>query len=171
MSTAIDDSYIPDIDYDDFEGSEGNRRVIFVALLAVLILVIGALAYWRLAIYSPGHQTLKQIENTNATYSMGTQTMNLSDGSLVQVEVVMKLTTLANTTEFSQKSAQLNNVEIYVFSSTTFQQLLTPQGKTEVQNELVAKFQHILGPVDKLPQLTAVYFKNLVESAQGAPVS
>ncbi len=171
MSTAIDDSYIPDIDYDDFEGSDGSRRVIFIALVAVLILVIGALAYWRLVIYSPGNQTLKQVENTTATYSMGTQTMNLSDGSLVQVEVVMKLTTLANMSEFSQKSAQLNNAEIYVFSSTTFQQLLTTQGKNQVQAELVTQFQKILGPVDKLPQLSAVYFKNLVESAQGAPVS
>ncbi|HUY86692.1 MAG TPA: hypothetical protein VMU77_06225, partial [Acidimicrobiales bacterium] len=108
MSTTIDDSYIPDIDYGDFEGEGGNRRVIFIALVAVLVLAVAALAYWRLVVYSPGKQTLAQVMKTNATYSMGSQTMNLSDGSLVQVEVIMKLTTVADKTQIGNLNAQLN---------------------------------------------------------------
>lgn len=170
MSTTIDESYVPDFDFDDDYGEGGNRRLIFLILVAVLVLAIGALAYWRLAIYKPGKQTLAQVENTTNTYSLGQQTMNLSDGSLVQVTVVMHLTTVADVHEIAQHSNQLSNAEIFVFGSMSAPQLLTDAGKLQAQHALLTRFNHILGKRNGWWQVQGILFHDFVLSTSGAPV-
>lgn len=168
--TTIDESYIPDIDYGDFDGEGSSRRAIFIILVAILVIAIGALAYWRLAVYKPGKQTLASVENTTSTYSLGAQTMNLSDGSLIQVTAVMHETTLAESSDITHHASALDNAEIFVFGSMNTEQALTNQGKLLAQKELLGRFNKILGPVNHLPQVQGVWFSVYQVSEQGAPV-
>ncbi len=161
MSTTIDESYIPDIDYDDDYEEGGNRRIVLIALIAVLLLGIGAVAYWFLAIHKSGKQTLAAIEKTTDTYDLGQQTMNLGDGALIQVDVKMHLTTLASKSDIAKEAAPLTNAEILVFGQSTSANLLTASGKQAVQQQLVTQFNKILGPVNKLPQVQGIYFGEL----------
>ena len=161
MATTIDESYIPDIDYDDDFEEGGNRRVIFLALIVVVVLLVGALAYWFLVMNKGGKQTLGTIERTTDTYDLGQQTMNLGDGALIQVDVKMHLTTLASKGDIGKDSAALTNAEILVFGQATSANLLTATGKQAVQQQLVAHFNQILGLVDKLPQVQGIYFGEL----------
>lgn len=149
----------------DAGGEEGGKKKSKKKLVIVvaLVVVIGAAGYLvkgrsHKVVYKPG-----QAVPAGKVSSLGTLTVNTSDGHLVQVGIDLQLTTVAQTKTVSTDRPQLRNAAIADLGNQTYQGLLAPSGRTALQHQLLASFQQVLGPVDgAAPQVSAVYFTTFV---------
>ena len=95
--------------------------------------------------------------------SLGTLTVNTSDGHLVQVGIDLQLTKVAVAKTVGADQPQLRNAAIADLGSQTYQGLLAPAGRAALQQQLLTSFQQVLGPVDgAAPQVSAVYFTSFI---------
>ncbi|MGH9088504.1 MAG: flagellar basal body-associated FliL family protein, partial [Acidimicrobiales bacterium] len=130
-------------------------------LVAVLLLLgAGYMVKGRShkVVYKPG-----QPVPAGKVSSLGTLTVNTSDGHLVQVGIDLQLTKVAESKTISTDQPQLRNAAIADLGDQTYTGLLAPTGRSALQQQLLASFQQVLGPVDgAAPQVSAVYFTSFV---------
>lgn len=109
-------------------------------------------------VYKPG-----QPVPAGAVTTLGTLTVNTSDGHLVQVAIDLQLTKVAVSKTVSADKPQLRNAAISDLGDQTYPGLLAPTGRAALQKQLLSSFQKVLGPVDgAAPQVSAVYFTSFV---------
>lgn len=95
--------------------------------------------------------------------SIGTITANTSDGHLVQVGIDLQLTIVANSKTEAADAPQFTNAAIGDLANWTYAQLLTADGRTGLQKQLLTAFQKILGTTDgAAEQVSAVYFTSFI---------
>ncbi len=137
-----------------------KRKKLVVILAVVLVLVVaGAVVKLKTSktVYRPG-----QPVPAGQVVSLGTVTVALSDGHLVQATIDLQMTKPASAAEEADDSAHLEDVAVSVLGQQSYTGLLAPPGRTAVQRQLLTSFQQVLGPVDGAPQVSAVYFTGFV---------
>lgn len=140
------------------KGKRG-RKLLAVAALVLLIAGAGFFVEKKLMV----HPKLNPKDPPpGALVSLPQLTLNLADGSDLQVQLALRLSTVANTKEITTDQPLFANAEISVFGSETYASLLTPQGKAAAKAALLARFQAIALPVQKVPQVITVYFTQFV---------
>ncbi|MCL4433849.1 MAG: flagellar basal body-associated FliL family protein [Actinobacteria bacterium] len=142
-------------------GEERPKSKKMLLILVVLILVALAGGYFvvtKVVMKPPPHYGPNNPPPSAATYSLPSETVNLSDGSLLQVTVVLQLTTVASAVSVSKLNPQMENALIQDCGTWTYSRLLAPGGKAMLSSQLLHSFQAILKPVDGGEQVTSVYF-------------
>ena len=142
-------------------GEEKPKSKKMLLILVVLILVVLAGGYFvvaKVVMKPPPHYGPNNPPPSAATYSIPSETVNLSDGSLLQVTVALQLTTVASAASVSKLNPQMENALIQDCGTWTYSRLLAPGGKVTLSRQLLHSFQAILKPVDGGEQVTSVYF-------------
>lgn len=85
-------------------------------------------------------------------------TVTTVNDQLVQTDVALQLTTVADTKELTGDEPAIESDVISVLGSMTSTELLPPSGRTAAAQAILADVQKLLGPVDGSPQVTKVYF-------------
>jgi flagellar basal body-associated protein FliL len=146
---------------DDAEKATGKKKkklVVILAIVAVLV-VAGAVVKLKMdkTVYRPGEPV-----PAGQVVSLGTVTVALSDGHLVQATIDLQMTKPASLTEESDDSAHLEDVAVSVLGGQSYTALLVSAGRTAVQQQLLTSFQQVLGRSDGAEQVSAVYFTGFV---------
>jgi len=106
--------------------------------------------------YLPGHPApdgaIYPLPNTSPF------TVTTADDHLVQTNVALQLTTVANTKKLATEEPAIESTVISVLGSFTSTTLIQPAGRTEAAAEILTAVQKLLGPVDGSPQVVKVYF-------------
>lgn len=144
---------------EETEKKGGKKKLLIV--LAVVVLLGGVyMVKFRShkPIYKPGEPV-----PAGAVLSLGSLTVNTSDGHIVQAGIDLQLTKPAVTKTVDAAEPKLLNAAILDLGAQTYTGLLAPTGKTALAQELLASFQQVLGPVDgAAPQVSAVYFTSFI---------
>ncbi len=106
--------------------------------------------------YTPGHPAPNGVMYPLANTTPFTVT-TVND-QLVQTDVALQLTTVANTKELTDDEPAIESDVISVLGSLTSTELLLPSGRAAAAQEILVDVQKLLGPVDGSPQVTKVYF-------------
>jgi len=145
-------------------GGAGRKRSRWkkIAVVAAVVVVAAAAAVvvkGRLdkPVYGPG-----QPVPDGQVVSLGTLTVALADGHLVQAAVDLQMTKPANLTEESDDSAHLKNEAVALLGQQTYTGLLPATGRTALQGQLLTSFRQVLGKADGAEQVGAVYFTGFV---------
>lgn len=85
-------------------------------------------------------------------------TVTTVNDQLVQTDVALQLTTVANTKKLEADEPAIESDVISVLGSMTSTELLPPSGRTEAARAILVEVQKLLGSVDGSPQVTEVYF-------------
>jgi len=106
--------------------------------------------------YTPGHPApngvIYPLTNT-APFTVTTV-----NDQLVQTDVALQLTTVANAKKLAEDEPAIESDVISVLGSMTSTELLPPSGREQAAQAILAEVQKLLGPVDGSPQVSAVYF-------------
>jgi flagellar basal body-associated protein FliL len=137
---------------------KGRRRQIVIALVVVLLLG-GYIAKGKLLKphYGPGHQA-----PNGQILTLGSLTVNLSDGHLIETNLALQLTTVASTKQINTDLPKFDNAAITVLGEQTYPGLLAPAGRAALKVQLVKAFQQVAGKADGSQQVTAVYFTSFI---------
>lgn len=116
---------------DKAEGKSGGGRKKLV-LVAVLLLVVAGVGYMKFVRKPPpvGKPQAGRI------VQLPTQTLNLSDGHLLQVGVAVQLTTVADPAVLSSVQPRLENIVLSKLAPFTYHQLLTSKGRSAAQHRV-----------------------------------
>jgi flagellar basal body-associated protein FliL len=145
---------------DEAQKSTGKKKKLAVILAIVVVLIVaGAVVKLKMSktVYRPG-----QPVPAGQVVSLGTVTVALSDGHLVQATIALQMTKPASQTEEADDSAHLEDVAVTVLGQQSYTGLLVSSGRTAAQQQLLTSFQQVLGPADGAPQVSAVYFTGFV---------
>lgn len=141
-----------------------KRRKLLLVILVVLILAVG---FWFVklrahpTVYKPGDPV-----PPGQVFSLGTLTVNTSTGGIVQLGIDLQLTKPANAKALAADVPQLKNAAIADVSKWSYAALLTPQGRHQLQSQLLQSFQTITGTVDgAAPQVSSVYFTSFLQQS------
>jgi flagellar basal body-associated protein FliL len=134
-----------------------------------IIIVVGALlvgfAAWTMVLKPmlfPPHYKPGQKVPAGKIMSLPQNTINLSDGHLLQVTVALQLTAPAQEATLTEDDPKFLNAEIDVFSALTMPDLLNPAGRTAAQGSLLAACQQIAGLSEGAQQVSAIYLTQFV---------
>jgi flagellar basal body-associated protein FliL len=149
------------VEPDGAQKSTGKKKKKLVVILAIVVVLIAAGAVVKLktskTVYRPG-----QPVPAGPVVSLGTVTVALSDGHLVQATIALQMTKPASSTEEANDSAHLEDVAVTVLGQQSYTGLLASPGRSAAQQQLLTSFQQVLGPADGAPQVSAVYFTGFV---------
>ena len=136
-----------------------KKKVVVILAIVVVLVVAGAVVKLETSktVYRPG-----QPVPAGPVVSLGTVTVALSDGHLVQATIALQMTKPASQTEEANDSAHLEDVAVTVLGQQSYAGLLASPGRTAAQQQLLTSFQQVLGPADGAPQVSAVYFTGFV---------
>lgn len=140
---------------------KGSKKKLLI-VLAVVLLLGGGFYVVKGRSHKVVYKSGQPVPPGKVT-SLGTLTVNTSDGHIVQVGIDLQLTQPANPKTVSADRPQLRNAAIIDLGEQTYPGLLAPRGRTALQHTLTASFQKVLGPVDgAAPQVSAVYFTSFI---------
>jgi len=148
----------PRVPMADEEKPKSKKKLVILIPLVLILLAGGYFAVTKVMMKPPPHYGASNPPPSAGTYSLPSETVNLSDGSLLQVTVVLQLTTVASTAAVAKFNAQMENALIQDCGTWTYRRLLVPGGKIMLAQQLLHSFQLILKPVDGGEQVTSVYF-------------
>jgi flagellar basal body-associated protein FliL len=138
---------------------KGKAKLVLAGLLAVLLIGAGVFGAKTMMVHHPLNP---KDPPAGALVSLPQMTLNLADGSDLQVQLALRLSKPANAKTISTDQPLFANAEIAVFGQQTYSVLLTAQGKAAVLAALLSDFQSITGPADGVPQVLAVYYTDFV---------
>ncbi len=143
------------------KSAKKSRRKLVVVAAAVAALAAGGVVMRARAgavAYEPG-----QPVPPGEVVTLGTLTVDTSDGQLVQATVDLQLTKPADVKAEAADGPELINAAIADIGGWTDARLVTPAGRAALQRQLLGSFQRILGTVDgAAQQVSAVYFTSFV---------
>jgi flagellar basal body-associated protein FliL len=144
------------------EKKKGKGKMIIIGLVGALVVGFGAWTMVLKPMLFPPHYKPGQAVPAGKIVPLAQNTINLSDGHLLQVTVAMQLTAPAQTATLAEDDPKFLNAEIDVFGALTMPDLLNPAGRTAAQTALLAAFQKIAGLSEGAQQISAVYFTSFV---------
>lgn len=136
-----------------------NPKVIVVAILVVVVVALVADKF----VLSKKHKPTKAVPG--AVVSLPETTLNLSDGSLLQVKLVLELQKGVGSKSGSLPAwaiARIEDEEISTLSGFAETTLLSAHGKAEAMAELLSEFRSVVGPGPVGPGVMAVYYTDFV---------
>lgn len=141
-------------------GKKGGKKKLLLVLLVVVVL--GAGFYFVKLKPHPVYKSGQPVPNGKVV-SIGPITANTADGRLVQVEIALQLSVVANAKQEATDAPQLTNAVISDLANFTYAQLLTNPARTTLKSQLLAAFQKIMGTADgAAQQVNAVYFTSFI---------
>jgi flagellar basal body-associated protein FliL len=151
----------PDAEPDEDTKKGGLKKILIVVLGVV---VLGAAAYMLVLkpMLFPPHYKPGQVVPNGKIVSLPSDTINLSDGHLLQVTVALQLTVAADSGGISDDTPKFLNAELNIFGALTYPDLLAPSGRTAAQSALLQAFQTIAGLNEGGQQISAIYFTSFV---------
>jgi flagellar basal body-associated protein FliL len=144
------------------EKKKGKGKLLVIVVLGAALL--GAAAYFMVLkpMLFPPHYKPGQAVPPGKIVSLPQDTINLSDGHLLQVTVALQLTAPAQSSEIDADNPKFLNAELDVFGALTYPDLLDPSGRAAAQAALLAAFQKIAGTSEGAQQVSAIYFTNFI---------
>jgi flagellar basal body-associated protein FliL len=142
------------------EKKKGKKMIIIVLGVAVL-----GFAAWTMVLKPmlfPPHYKPGEKVPAGKIMSLPQNTINLSDGHLLQVTVALQLTAPAQQASLTLEDPKFLNAEIDVFGALTMPDLLNPTGREAAQASLLAAVQKIAGHSEGAEQVSAVYLTQFV---------
>ncbi|WP_297056961.1 flagellar basal body-associated FliL family protein [Thermosulfurimonas sp.] len=153
------------------EGAEkkggGKKLLIFLLLGLVLLVGAGVAAYFLLFSRSapPPEETQKEAQAPKSQIGPFLQldpfVVNLSDPTgrrYLRVKIALELKDDQALSEANNRIPQINDAIIMVLSSKTVEEVLAPEGKSELRFEIMNKLNQLLGP----GKVRGVYFTQFV---------
>ncbi len=153
------------------EGAEkkggGKKLLIFLLLGLVLLVGAGVAAYFLLFSRSapPPEETKKEAQAPKSQIGPFLQldpfVVNLSDPTgrrYLRVKIALELKDDQALSEANNRIPQINDAIIMVLSSKTVEEVLAPEGKSELRFEIMNKLNQLLGP----GKVRGVYFTQFV---------
>lgn len=144
-------------------GTPGKRRRrarLAVTVVAVVVLLSAVLA--DRTVLAKHHKPTAPV--TGALVTLPKTTLNLSGGSLLQVEVAIQLQAGVGTPRGLPpgEMARLENREINVLSQFSKPTLSSPTGKDRSRASLLSSFRRAVGPGKVGPGVLAVYYVDFI---------
>ena len=96
----------------DEEKPKSKKKLLIIVIAVVLLLAIGYLGVTKVIMKPVPHYGPNNPPANTTTYSLPSETLNLADGSLLQVTVALQLTAAANAKSISAFNPQLENALI-----------------------------------------------------------
>lgn len=153
----------PQDDQEPEAGAETKKKSKKKLLMMVVGLVLLAgVGYMMKPSFFPPHYRPGQPVPDGKMLPLSTNTINLSDGHLVQVGVALQLSLPADDKTITADTPKFLNGEITVFGALTYPILLQPAGREGAQANLLKLFQKIAGTRQGAQQIKAVYFTSFV---------
>ncbi len=137
---------------------KGKKKLIIIIVAIILVLAIGYLGVTKVILKPVPHYGPNDPPKNTTTYSLPSETLNLADGSLLQVTLALQLTEVANVKSIGTFDPQMENALIQDCGTWTYHRLLAANGKMLLAQQLLHSFQGILKPVDGGEQVSEVYF-------------
>lgn len=132
-----------------------------VIIVAVLVLLIGG--YEAKSILMKPHYKPGQAVPPGKILPLDQLTVNLSDGHLVQANISLQLTTVADASKISSDLPRFDDAAITVLGTQTFHSLLEPAQRAQLKTQMLQQFQKIAGTVDgAAQQISAIYYTGFV---------
>ena len=130
--------------------------------MGALVLGFGAWTMVLKPMLFPPHYKPGQKVPAGKIMSLPQNTINLSDGHLLQVTVALQLTAPAQQATLTEDDPKFLNAEIDVFGALTMPDLLNPAGRTAAQASLLTACQQIAGLSEGAQQVSAIYLTQFV---------
>ncbi len=142
------------------EKKGGSKKL----LLVVVALVVGAAAYVMVLkpMLFPPHYKPGQPVPAGQIVSLPTNTINTSDGHVLQVTVAMQLTAPASPATIAKDDPKFLNAELTIFGALSYADLLNPAGRTAARAALLHSFQQIAGISEGAQQISSLYFTGFI---------
>ncbi len=147
---------------EDGEKKKGGLKKKLIILVGALVLGYGAWSMVLQPMLFPPHYKAGEKVPAGKIVSLPQNTINLSDGHLLQVTVAMQQTAPAETSTLADEDPKFLNAEIDVFGALTMPDLLNPAGREAAQASLLAAFQKIAGTSEGAQQISAIYLTSFV---------
>lgn len=144
------------------EKKKGGLKKKLIIVVGVAALGFGAWTMMLKPMLFPPHYKPGQAVPPGKIVSLPSDTINLSDGHLLQVTVALQLTAPAQDSAITEDNPKFLNSELEIFGALTYQDLLTPAGRAAAQATLLTAFQKIAGLSEGAQQVSAVYFTSFV---------
>ncbi len=144
------------------EKKKGKGKKMLIIGLGVPLLGFAAWSMVLKPMLFPPHYKPGQPVPAGKIMSLPQNTINLSDGHLLQVTVALQLTAPAQEATLTLEDPKFLNAEIDVFGALTMPDLLNPAGRTAAQASLLAAVQKIAGTSEGAQQVSAVYLTQFV---------
>jgi flagellar basal body-associated protein FliL len=147
---------------DEEEPKKGGAKKKIIIVVGVLLVGFAAWTMVLKPMLFPPHYKPGQKVPAGKIMSLPQNTINLSDGHLLQVTVALQLTAPAQEATLTLDDPKFLNAEIDVFSALTMPDLLNPLGRTAAQASLLTACQKIAGFSEGAQQISAVYLTQFV---------
>jgi flagellar basal body-associated protein FliL len=144
------------------EKKKGKLKLVLIGVLGAALL--GGAAYMMVLkpMLFPPHYKPGQPVPPGKIVTLPQNTINLSDGHLLQVTVALQLTAPAQSSSISEDNPKFLNAELDVFGALTYPDLLDPSGRAAAQAALLKAVQQIAGTSEGAEQVSAIYFTNFI---------
>lgn len=131
-------------------GKKKKLLIIILAAVLLVVLAVGGAAFFLLSGKPAGEQEeehVEAVEETAPTYErLETFTVNLADQeSYLQVEISLKLANVKVQEQVKKRMPEVRDVLLRVLSSKTAEELITPEGKTELAKEVRKEVNGVIG--------------------------
>jgi flagellar basal body-associated protein FliL len=144
------------------EKKKGKGKKMLIVVVGVALLGFAAWTMVLKPMLFPPHYKPGQPVPAGKIMSLPQNTINLSDGHLLQVTIALQLTAPAHEATLTLEDPKFLNAEIDVFGALTMPDLLNPAGRTAAQASLLAAVQKIAGTSEGAQQVSAVYLTQFV---------
>ncbi|MDA8293724.1 MAG: flagellar basal body-associated FliL family protein [Actinomycetota bacterium] len=141
---------------------KGGAKKLLIIVVAAVVVLGAAFELVLKPMLFPPHYRPGQPVPAGQIVSLPQNTINLSDGHLLQVTVALQLTAPASPTAIAKDDPKFLNAELTVFGALTQPDLLNPAGRTAAQAALLQAFQQIAGTSEGAQQISAIYFTNFI---------
>jgi flagellar FliL protein len=159
---AAEDAAATGAEGGEAEEPKKSKKKLIIIVVGALVLGFGAWTMVLKPMLFPPHYKPGEKVPAGKIVALPQNTINLSDGHLLQVTVALQQTAPAETATLAEDDPKFLNAEIDVFGALTMPDLLNPAGRTAAQAALLAAFQKIAGTSEGAQQISAVYFTSFV---------
>jgi flagellar basal body-associated protein FliL len=144
------------------EKKKGKTKKMLIIGVGVAVLGFAAWTMVLKPMLFPPHYKPGEKVPAGKIMSLPQNTINLSDGHLLQVTVALQLTAPAQEGSLTLEDPKFLNAEIDVFGALNMPDLLNPTGREAAQASLLAAVQKIAGTSEGAQQVSAVYLTQFV---------
>ena len=138
-----------------------SRRVILIAIVAVLLLGAAALVYLATSSSGPTKLAMGPIVGMPGQPSGG-MVVSLNDSHYLNIELALQSTNVTDSSELSADAPELQNAVISVFGGMGYSYLQDAANQPAEKAAILQDFQQILGKKNGLPQVSAIYYTNFL---------
>ena len=140
------------------EAPRKSNTLLFVLMAIMLILLGGGgfFAYTKIMAPKPAIEEPQQVEakksstdNIGEIYSLESFTVNLADPKgkrYIKIKIELEMDTPDSLKKVEKAVPILRDAVIVMLTSLSFEEVMTPEGKIRIRDELLIRFNQILKP-------------------------